>query len=409
MPGQKNKKYIFLTHDIANVGGLQLYLRAKTAWLLERGWDVRIFHSISGRILIEDFNNYTHYYVPELFEPAYFYWRGKRERILRGLLDEVSESYQEIIIEAHSVGHATWGELLAERLNAKNFIYIIDEMPSINPAELPFMRFKYERKEVAGIVKQTVFNAFRTVGFEVSQDGPLMEAYHCNDCVLDVAFTPFVKQKGYTIGLFGRLEKEYMRYTVDDIVAFLNRHKEEHFNVLYVGGEREGNTIKEELGRKYNSIHHADVYFTGFMFPLPKKLVNEFDVCIAGAGASWAITREGVPTITVDPNDNLSSGVLSVTTMNSIFSDDTKDIVENWLEKVYQNHDAYIPHLEARAVGYEKHFEMINGSEQSKQYNTSFLEAKGVYLTVQRFVCSLFSGESVKRILEIKSVITKHD
>lgn len=409
MTGQKDKEYIFLTHDIANIGGLQLYIRAKTEWLLERGWDVRIFHSIGGRILIEDFNNYEHYYVPELFEPAYFYWKRKRGKIQCGLLDKISGNYQKIIFESHSVGHATWGEMLAERLNAKNFIYIIDEKPSINPAELAFMRYKYERREVAGIVKETVPNAFRTAGFDVSQDGPLMPAYHCNDCVLDVAFTPFVKRKGYTIGLFGRLEKEYMRYTADDIVAFLDRHKEDHFNVIYVGGERDGNTIKEELERKYNDIHHADVYFTGFMFPLPRRLVNEFDVCIAGAGASWAITREGVPTITVDPNDNLSSGVLSVTTMNSIFSDGTKDKVESWLEKVYQTHDAYIPHYKSVADSYEKHFEMIDGSEQSKQYDTSFLEAKGAYLTVQRLVCSLFSGKMVKRVLEIKSKITKHD
>lgn len=408
MTGQNNKEYIFLTHEIANIGGLQLYLRSKAEWLLEKGWDVRIIHSLEGRTLISDFNNYEHYYVPELFEPAYFYWKGKREKILKHLLSVVSGSYQDIIIESHTAGHATWGELLAERLDAKNFIYIIDEKTTINPAELAFMRFKYERREVVGIVKQTVPNAFRTAGFEVSQDGPVMVAYHCNDCVLDVAFSPFVKQERYTIGLFGRLEKEYMKYTADDIVAFLNRHKEVSFNVIYVGGERVGNTIKEELERKYNSIHNADVYFTGFIFPLPKSLVKEFDICIAGAGASWAITREGVPTITVDPNDNLSSGVLSVTTMNSLFSDGAKDSVENWLEKVYQNHDVYIPHYKSNTGGYENHFEMIYGSEQSKHYNTSFLEAKGTYLNVQRLVCSLFSGENVKRILEIKNKIFKH-
>lgn len=50
-----NKCYIFFTDSIVNIGGGQLYVKAKMEYLHREGWTVYIYSHINGEILIREF------------------------------------------------------------------------------------------------------------------------------------------------------------------------------------------------------------------------------------------------------------------------------------------------------------------------------------------------------------------
>lgn len=402
-----NKLYIFFSYDVSNVGGVQLYMRAKALWLIQHGWIVKIVHSINGKILIKEYDYFCRLYMPEMFFPAYFYWNNKREQVLSKIQKYIGGTYSEFVIESHSYGLATWGELVAKHNNAKNFVYIIDENPIVDALGNEYMQFKYNRGEIAGIVNTTIPKLLESSNLEFSKGNCQLSAYHCNDCIFDIDFTSFVKQKGFTIGLFGRLEKEYMKNTSAEIIKFIRQCPNQYFNIIYVGGERDGSMIKNSLAEKYSDIQNADVYFTGFIFPIAKDFVDSFDVSISGAGAAWALTREGIPTIVVDPRDCLSSGILGVTTKASIFSDDDKKPISYWLQEVFSSKGKFIPKIMADNNEYDEHLLMIEKGSNEKKYNTVFFHCKGFYLIIQKLICSIFSAEYIIKILKIKALLVK--
>lgn len=399
----KKKLYLFFSYDVANVGGVQLYMRAKALWLIERGWKVIIIHSIGGKILIMDYEQLNRLFLPEIFFPANFYWDKKRESILSRILKFIEGNYSKIIVESHSYGLATWGEIIAQRNGAKHFVYIIDENPEVGALDQKYLEFKYNRGEVAGIVGEIIPKLLNNPGFVLSKGNCKLGAYHCDDCILDAPFTPFFKNDGYNIGLIGRLEKEYIKGTPGEIITFLRQHEDVLFNVVYVGGEREGDSIKGKLQEAYAGTKNVDVYFTGFMFPIAKDLVHSFDVCISGAGAAGALTKDGLTTIVVDPRDCLSSGVLGVTTKSVLFCEGEKKPISYWLNEVYTAKDKYLPQIERAYKGYEDHFAMIENGSKVKEYNTDYLNSKGVYLIFQKFVCSVFFPSFVIKMLHLKA------
>jgi hypothetical protein len=404
----KDKLYLFFTYDVANVGGVQLYMRAKALWLIERGWEVKIIHSVGGKILIMDYEQLDRLFLPEFFFPAYFYWNKKRERILSRVVGFIDGNYSEIIVESHSYCLATWGEIIAQRTGVKHFVYIIDENPIVDALGQKYLEFKYNRGEVAGIVEETIPKLLNNTGFVLSKGNCKLIAYHCNDCIIEAPFTPFIKNNGYNIGLIGRLEKEYMKDTPQELITFLQQHENVHFNVVYVGGEKGGDNIKGKLQKHYANSKNVDVYFTGFMFPIVKGLIHSFDVCISGAGTAWALTCDGLTTIVVDPRDCFSSGVLGITTKSALFCEEEKKPISYWLNEVYTAKEKYLPQREERTyIGYKDHFAMIENSSKVKEYNTDYLYSKGAYLVLQKFVCSVFSPSFVMKMLNLKAKLHK--
>lgn len=391
--------YVFFTYTINNVGGAQLYVRAKCLHLLEQGWRVRIFFYQHGELLIKDFEQMQNFSMPELAMTANLYSSRKRRKIIINIVRNIGFENDDIVIESHASGLSTWAEIVSKQMCAKHIVYIIDEKPLLGEEIKHFFQFKYNRRELVGITPFSVEYLFKDVNFELTYGSPGLDAYGCNDCILDVEYDLSFLKDCKSIGLLGRLEKEYMKDKVDELVTFFNKHNDKLFNVVYIGGEERENAIKNEIVGKYKHVTNVNLIFAGHLFPIPLKLVKSFDFCVSGAGASIALARNGIPTVTVDPRDGFANGVLGVTTEKTIYSDEGKQTLTFWLEDLLVNSSFYAPHIAGNEYHYEKHFRFIDKSIQSKEYDLSFLRVKGLKMMMERIVCTLFSPRIVQKIM----------
>ena len=128
------KKYIFLTTSIAGPGGIQCYVAAKAKFLTTQGWDVKVISSMypNTECMIKDLNRYNNEGIPELSTPPFCLSRKTVKTNLNKMVNMIdcknSLDYDEIIIESHEAPHAFWGEILAQRVNAKHYFYTMNEI-----------------------------------------------------------------------------------------------------------------------------------------------------------------------------------------------------------------------------------------------------------------------------------------
>lgn len=384
------KRYVFLTYTIKDVGGGQLYVATKSTFLKDNGWDVKIIYVSPGDLIIKDFLLFETMENHRLLEPACYYFANKRERILKQIVDFVGNDCDEVVIESHSDFMATWGEMMASELNARHLLYLIAEKLEIRPWLLDFIKFKYERKELASITKDSVSRLLANSNIELTHGSPFLPANGAGNCVQDVDYSIPFDTSIYTIGLVGRMEKEYMRDTTGEICSFLKEHENTQFNIVYIGGGPQGSGIIEHIREQYQDSVNVNLFFIGYVFPLPKCLIKEFDFCIAGAGAATAITWEGVPTIIIDPRSLKSDGVLSVTAKHSIWASDNGKSLGYWMEEVFANRDKYLPQAKRGQRDWTAHMDFIENGSKEMEYNLSFLKYRS---------CSLLGIKLAKLLL----------
>ena len=156
------KLYIMFCY-IEDVGGGQIYVNSKVPWLEAAGWDVIVFSPLTERSdSIVPWTNLAKFAankVEGLNKSPEFWSKKKMKAVLEQLQSKCSGEYSEIIIESHTDYFAEWGELLAEKLNAKNICYLLDEQLELYGAK-EFLYFKYRRNEVAGITDSSVERLF---------------------------------------------------------------------------------------------------------------------------------------------------------------------------------------------------------------------------------------------------------
>lgn len=315
------KKYIFMTHSIVKVGGAEIYLRNKCNYLKEKGWQVYIFSYDRGRVLISDLQEFEACIIRKLsFSPVAFSWR-ERQRVLDKLcLTVAARGDDEIVVESNNFLVTLWAELLTERLGARHLVYELQEDSSIySPGLLDFLRFKYERREFAGITERSLVNFFSSY-FEVPESNRYFLRAYCSNSIEDVD-TDLVSlpSADVTIGSLGRIEKPFVRSAVEGMGRFIEQHPDLKFNVVFIGGERNGHHREREIRKNLGKYPNVRVYITGLLFPIPAKLLYSVDVFLSSAGSAFATANLGIPTISYDANDLQPIGILRHTTQNSIF------------------------------------------------------------------------------------------
>jgi len=369
------KKYVFLTFSIANLGGQEMYVRSKLLYLKKNGWEVNIFSINKGEIYIHDFDSYTKQIIPKLGTPTYLTLKHDKKKVIRVLLDSIrNEVFEELVIESHSIFFATWGELLAKELNCKHIVYSLIEENQLKDKELlEFAEFKHKRKELAGITRNYVHDMLHSYR-EIS----LRESYHLvaysSDIVEDYAH-PILRSipKGdYTIGNIGRLGKTYLLPVLDDIILYINKKFPAIFNVIIIGGDPELIKIQRKIRLKFKQVPNANLVMTGYIYPIPKKLITLADVFISVSGSAVISEKLGVPTISIDVNDFKPIGVLGFTTKNIIFRDREPVIPlgvlldEVLISKYYKKE--IIDLSNCSIPDFSSHMKFILESEQSKEY-----------------------------------------
>ena len=144
-----NRTYIFLTFAVYGIGGTQIYVRNKLRFLQERGWDVSVITTEvkgSAPLVVKELAPYQELIFPELLKNPNLYTKRERDKILDRLCAAIGDVSKDSVIEPNFIQVTFWGELLAQRLGIRNFVFLIQEDYRIRiKSYLDFFKYKLER------------------------------------------------------------------------------------------------------------------------------------------------------------------------------------------------------------------------------------------------------------------------
>lgn len=362
------KLYIMFCY-IEDVGGGQIYVNSKVPWLEAAGWDVIVFSPLTERSdSIVPWTNLAKFAankVEGLNKSPEFWRKKKMKAVLEQLQSKCSGEYSEIIIESHTDYFAEWGELLAEKLNAKNICYLLDEQLELYGAK-EFLYFKYRRNEVAGITDSSVERLFTGYAPLIKENNHKLSASHSSQAeeyYWDAIEK--IQRCDWNIGYVGR-SKQYVDNITKNIAMFADKYPDKTINVVILGEILDLRILEDKKNVICTKL--------GFKFPIPKSFFRKLDVAIAGAGSATLCCREHVPTIVADAGTTNAAGILGYTVSSSIFNPESDRTYCEWLEdilvdkKLEKMKQIYeMPKIDVNKV-YQEHMEFIYNSEQRHEY-----------------------------------------
>ena len=325
------KKFIFFASCIKDMGGAQMYHRNKCVYMLEQGWVVDLVSAQKGKVYIPELKKYD-LIIPEIGFNYYLFSPSIREKIVKLLVQRVMDQhYDEILIESSCIQESTWAEVVAERCKAKHLCFILQEYNPIGSVILQqFVKFKHERHELAGIMNNSLYDMFLPFS-PIGKDKSYRLPAYCNNVVEDIpselAEAIASKDFKYVVGCLSRLDKPFI---MPAIMNFLNyvKQKKDRYLFLLIGGAPEGSHFEKNIRNKFKGIDNVELIVTGYLFPVPLKLLDLCDAFLSSAGSAWVCMRTGVPTITYDGNDFKPIGILGRTTHSSLFRAENESAIE---------------------------------------------------------------------------------
>ena len=318
------KRYIILAATLQKMGGAQNYLQSKLRWLREQGWVADIIFYKEGPVMLPYLKD-CHYCVEELKHPTYYYNSRRREKICDKLLSIVCDNiYEQTVIESTIVDLSTWGEILASKLNAKHFIFSLQETDIIsNHSMADYIRFKYERRELAGITDASVGRMLASFGMTIPEEKSYKLLAYMQDVLEDYEhpLTGKIREMtfDYTIGSIGRLEKPFVMPTINAIIDYVKADSKHQYLLLLIGDAAKGCENRKQIEELCNTIPNITLLITGYLYPIPVELVRTCDVFFSSSGSAGVSVRCGVPTVSIDGKDFKPIGVVGYTTNSRLF------------------------------------------------------------------------------------------
>lgn len=375
--------YIILTDGIVDIGGGQLYVNSKVEFLESKGWRVFVFSKVTGKILIDGLKKYSNGVIRELGIYPMHLTRHRREKVLR-IMAESCFNDDNIIIESNSTTLSIWGEMLAYRVNGKHFLFNLNEHPHCESALYSYYLFKYKRGEFATIKKEIMVDFFRPYfKVEDAKDRVLNTVYSVRQ-VDDVPFKDIseLHDGGKNICVIGRLDKPFVKAVVEDLKKYCTERTNENYNIVVIGGDQEGRKISGEIKETMAGVQNVNLFMMGYMFPMPRKLLNLMDVSISSSGAVRSVGREQLLAISIDGNDLKPIGIWGITTENTLFRNSELEppvemgiLLDAIFEKKYKRSDmpSSLKCDKIRTLDYlQCHLDFINKSSAEKKYFTDF-------------------------------------
>lgn len=316
------KLYLFFTAGITAVGGGQIYLRRKVNYLKKQGYTPFVFSYSYGECFIDDLKQFEPGIIPEIRFPVSAYSYRNQTKIKEKITDLLPTHFDSMVIESHEYYTATWGEFVAKNLNAKHIIYLLTEAPWRSPMEWSaFFLMKYKRNELF-FITATVAQLFFEKYLNIKEKNPVKYSLTARygSVVEDVADAKFgikYDKNAYTVCSIGRLEKPFVYPMCCELQHFIKENPDKQFILVFAGGCRFKKKQKE-LEHLFFGIKNCSLYITGFLYPIPERLLKKCDVCISSSGSAITSARYGIPTISIDSQDYKPIGVLGYTTENSI-------------------------------------------------------------------------------------------
>lgn len=419
------KKYIILG-NIAGIGGWQLYMDAKVAYLKENDWDVYVLSpkglNKNGLVKLQDLLEYEDGMMHELrfflHDLSYKQQEIALNKMVQLIIDETIE-YDQIIIESTSILTSFWGEVLAQKLYGKHFVYILNShIGSLPNSYVEFLNFKHERQELAGMSKVTIpsiFKGYKTVDkndnyyFKAAGKNPLWKGK--NSEVAACKVLQEIDNCDYIVGAFGTLNKPHALDIYNEVIKFARKFPDKKIAYLVVGSSFQG-AVESKMIEMTRSISHMQLILAGEMYPVPNKLFEVMNVCIGSWGSSKVAAIAGVKTIRLSSDTDVKpQGVIGYTLTKEPYSDYTSysgtlsEVLEELLiQKKYDNME-YVPpsSYPEYQIEHRKIAEFVEESCQKKEYyNCNQMKPptiKHLILKIMVMVLGVKKGDNLLRAI----------
>ena len=340
------KTYVFLTRRICGIGGAEQYIYNKVKYLESQGWRVLVFSGRHGKILIHEFEKFVPLIIPTLEWCPECFSKKEVQKVLHQITEKIGDCNGDVcIIESNSVIRAVWAELVAERLNARHLAFVLQEKHVYRADMKQFLRFKYNRHELAGITNISVKQMLADDQLEMRNDTRI--SAYCNNVIEDCDdrySSQLDENADYTFASIGRLEKPCVLPIVLGFRDYFQNHSSQRFNLVMIGGSP--TRVKEDRIREaLNECDNINLVFTGNVYPIPRSFIEKVDVFVSTAGAANATYRAGRPTVRVHPVTGEPVGIIGLDfdLKEKSMYESTSDItIENCIDRAIKNAGAII-------------------------------------------------------------------
>lgn len=340
--------YIFLSPEIGRMGGAQMYVFNKSAYLKSKGWQVKICYCVQSELLIKKYKEFDCYFIPEMAWGIQYYLPCRVKRVVKQVSSLLAIHDNNIVIESCLFHLAFWGELLAAELNAKHIIDFLEEdIPSYPPSIAKFMEYKLRRWECLNASQKSLRRLFKSFYRHEFKDFEFKTDFYCSNVYSidenENSDELVLRKSDYNILSIGRLDKPYIPEMIRQVSLFAKEYNKCFINLICIGGSPDGKRedyITEECGK----VNNIKLYLLGNMFPINPKIVKQADVSIATSNSVLVSYNLNVPTIAVDANDSYAIGLYGIDTKQTVFRNGERQtpIIE-YLQKVLIYHDYILP------------------------------------------------------------------
>ena len=332
------KKFILLSYSLGGMGGGQMYQNNKLNFMIKNGYNSTAIYSKKDDIIIKDLKKYAKNYIELLSINPILLSKRKINIVIDEIVSLTGNIDNNTIIESNNKVSAIWGEIIAQKYNALNVVYIIDEkVGSLDKTLVNFFEFKRKRLELFGIKEETYEMIFNEKPIErgYSYILPLV----CSNVVSEYSneILTNIEYSELNLATIGRLEKDYVPTLLEEIKKFANNHSDITITYVMVGGSNRRGDFKK-IRNIFKEVKNLKLFLVGNIFPIPIDFLNQIDIFVSSAGSAIVSCGQGKPTITIDARDYHSIGILNYDTKNMVFRENEEKItICDKLEFLYRN------------------------------------------------------------------------
>lgn len=374
------KKYIIFTGNITNMGGAQQYLSNKVKRLKSAGYIPIIISTRPGKVLLENLKSFDSNRIEELRFRPFCYTGCDKKIILDKILDITSREPDSVhyYIESNGISFIEWAEMTAQLLNCKHVCINLQENHVYDKHQKLFLNYKYIRDELYGISPKSV--GMMLDDHEIGENDKHYIAAECNNVVEDVEcdFISDLPNADYQIGCIGRLEKAYVKNGIKEVCLFANKHKDKKINLILIGGGKESEII--EIKNIIDGTNNIYLHITGFMYPIPRELINHIDCFFSSAGSSRVSMQEKRPTISMNAENGKAIGILNYTTTNTLYGDCNVPLSQYLEQVLLESYCTKHETLKMETSNYDPHKEFLRqisffDRNDNEYYDTTTMKA----------------------------------
>lgn len=382
------KKYVFIVPSVANMGGAQMYIRNKVLFLRENDWLVDVILAQGGNATLVELKDYD-FVIPELAFDIYCFSKRKKNTVIEEIIKKICfDQFSEIVIESTCITESSWAEAVAKRIGAIHISFLLQEDNAVlNKGMRDFFLFKHSRRELIGITETSLMMMLEPFHPITKEESYWLPAY-CNNVEADVE-SPYIGQiknldYDFLVGMLSRLEKPFVIPSIRDFCQYTQTHQDKKFLFLLMGDAPTGSGVLPQiLDLIKEKAPNVCVIVTGYLYPVPTKLLEMCDAFFSSAGSGWVCMRSGVPTISYDGNDLKPIGVLGRGTQNALFRCENEPpqdfsvlmdqiLIEKSIRKELPNYEGGLPdfsdHMKAlkETAPEKKYFDVESIKPESK-------------------------------------------